>query len=141
MRTVAIIIWLSLMLVGTSYAAIGGVLDNNNGGAGTILVNSGSDVAGQDVGLWTAPADVPELKGETGEQGIQGETGATGATGVDGEGVHRQNAAGVGLDAILWQSPKEVFGVAAEYRYDERNDEHSAYVVGQLNLWKLLKKQ
>ena len=79
-------------------------------------------------------------QGPQGPQGIQGVQGEQGIQGPVGEGVNRQNPAGVGLDAILWQSPKEVFGVAATYRFDERNNEHSTFLVGQINLWKMLKK-
>jgi hypothetical protein len=120
-----------------SFAGI--ILDDNNGAPGTILVNT-SDIGGVDVGTWKAPSAVPELKGETGDVGETGATGEAGATGNDGEGVHRQSSAGVGLDVVLWQSPKETLGVETQYKFDERNNEHSVYVVGKVNLWKWLKK-
>jgi hypothetical protein len=81
--------------------------------------------------------------GPIGPQGVQGEQGIQGLqgdAGRNGEGVNRQTPVGVGLDAVLWQSPKEVFGVETQYRFDERNNEHSVFAVGKVNIWKLFHK-
>jgi hypothetical protein len=45
---------------------------------------------------------------------------------------------GVGLDIMLWQSPKQVFGVEASGRYDVNNESFGAFVVGKVNLWSLI---
>jgi hypothetical protein len=50
-----------------------------------------------------------------------------------------QNAAGVGADVILWQSPSEHYEVVAEYKYDERNGRHSVYGVVRMNLWQRIR--
>ena len=112
------------------------VKDNNNGNEGDILVNTGTTdgpgFLGNDIGTWVSPTDVPGLKGEDGKDGIDGRDGR--------DADVRRNPAGLGIDAILWQTSDENVGIETQYKYDIQNDEHSVYGVMKLNLWKMLKR-
>lgn len=55
--------------------------------------------------------------------------------------VERDGPRGIGADVVLWESPKEVFAVESQYKYDGMNQEHSIFFVGKLNLWKMFAKQ
>ena len=50
---------------------------------------------------------------------------------------------GVGADLVLWQNDTEkvtfIEEVIAEYKYDLRYEDHSAYAVVRLNLWDKIK--
>ena len=73
--------------------------------------------------------------------GQQGEPGEDGVDGINGrDAKERKNQAGVGVDALLWQSPGENLGFETQYKYDIRNKEHSVYGVMKLNLWGLIKR-
>lgn len=59
----------------------GDIADMNDGKEGQILVNSGLNDHGTDIGIWT---DAEFLKGEKGDQGIAGKDGLNGVDGRDG---------------------------------------------------------
>ncbi len=92
----------------TSLAYAGGVVDNNNGSTGDILVATGENNGANSVGTWTNPTDIPTLKGEKGdkgEQGItgtgeQGERGLRGYRGYTGKGLKDQYKVGVELRIV-----------------------------------------
>lgn len=48
----------------------------------------------------------------------------------------RRNPVGVGVDALVWEDGN--YGAEVQYRYDGQNSEHSTYLVGQVNIFKLL---
>lgn len=95
-RTDAILYILGLILVGilligivNAFAVVEGgvetVKDNNDGNKGYILINTGTQQGGNDVGHWTDIKDVPELKGDKGDKGDIGDTGLQGLQGIDGQ--------------------------------------------------------
>ena len=52
----------------------------------------------------------------------------------------RRNPAGVGVDAVLYQSNSPLLEeVTAEYRYDINNDEHITYAVARVNVFSAVK--
>ena len=57
-----------------AFAGVETIKDNNDGNKGYILINTGEQQGGNDVGHWTDISDVPELKGDKGDKG---DTGAT----------------------------------------------------------------
>lgn len=77
----------------------------------------------------------PGPQGPQGEQGIQGEKGDTGAPGADSEESQRQTPVGVGVDFMLLQTSDQKQGLEIQYRFDEGNNEHSAFVVYKINLY------
>jgi len=58
------------------------IKDDNDGNKGYILINTGIQQGGNDVGHWTDITTIPELKGE---QGIAGINGLNGINGLDGQ--------------------------------------------------------
>lgn len=77
----------------------------------------------------------PGPKGEQGIPGADGKNGDRGPAGLDAE-CNRQNTAGAGVDLMLLETKTGKVGVEAQYRFDERNNAHSTYVVLKLNPWK-----
>jgi len=76
-----------VMLLNNAFAGVETIKDDNDGNKGYILINTGIQQGGNDVGHWTDITTIPELKGEkgdTGEQGIQGVAGIDGLNGQDG---------------------------------------------------------
>ena len=51
----------------------------------------------------------------------------------------RRNPMGVGLDVIVWESKNKNFSLSAEGRHDFQNDEWSAFAVGKVNLFQIIK--
>jgi hypothetical protein len=79
MRVVILTIAISLIFCNGSFA--GGVVDNNNGAIGDILVSTGNNNGANSVGTWTDPSF---LKGDKGDKGDTGEQGIAGTNGIDG---------------------------------------------------------
>jgi hypothetical protein len=89
------------------------VKDDNDGNKGYILINTGIQQGGNDVGHWTDIKDVPELKGDkgdkgdtgaTGQQGIQGIQGLQGDPGIQGIQGFKGDAGAEGLNGIDGQN-------------------------------------
>ena len=93
-------------LIGSVFA--GGVVDDNNGNIGDILINTGNIGNGNnavDVGTWKDASSFKGDKGDTGNTGQTGDTGQTGTSGTEGlQGVQGQN----GLNGINGVDGKDV---------------------------------
>jgi hypothetical protein len=76
-----VLLFVFVPLVFSAPPSYGNVKDDNNGEVGEILINTGKDSGGADIGTWTNLKDVPELKGEKGDKG---EPGLNGTNGIDG---------------------------------------------------------
>lgn len=51
----------------------------------------------------------------------------------------RRNPLGVGLDLVVFQSPSILEEVSVQSKYDFQNDEISGFLVGKVNLFKMVK--
>lgn len=82
-----ILLFIFVPFVFSAPTSYGNIKDDNNGEVGDILINTGKDSGGSDIGTWTNIKDIPELKGDKGdkgEQGIAGKDGIDGINGIDG---------------------------------------------------------
>ena len=52
------------------------------------------------------------------------------------EDKHHDNTFGLGADVVVWEGKKFVEEVRTDYRYDIRNDNHSIFLVGKMNVFK-----
>lgn len=121
MKRIHIMILVVLAMVFTTSSAfpIGMVYDDNDGSAGQVLVNTGETSSnGNDIGTWQDPNANPSLKGAKGDSAER-----------------NQLEAGPGVDVLLWQSPKGIFGVETQYRYDTQSNSHAVYGVLKVNAW------
>jgi len=97
------LIIVGLLLVGITNVYAGGVetvKDNNDGNKGYILINTGVQQGGSDVGHWTDVTTIPELKGDKGDTGDKGEQGIQGVQGIQGLKGDKGDTGQAGLDGL-----------------------------------------
>ena len=82
-RLLTLLIVMSLFCV-YAFAGQNTVKDDNDGNAGYIFVATGTQQGNSNVGHWTNPTELPELKGDKGDAGINGTDGTNGTNGTDG---------------------------------------------------------
>ena len=76
------LVMVGILLFGIANAFAGQetIKDDNDGNKGYILINTGTQQGGNDVGHWTDITTIPELKGDKGEAGKDGQNGSDGYT-------------------------------------------------------------
>ena len=82
MRKALLVVIGLFLFTSLSFAGQETIKDDNDGNKGYILINTGIQQGGNDVGHWTDITTIPELKGE---QGIAGFDGLNGINGLDGQ--------------------------------------------------------
>lgn len=83
-KLIGTLIFTSLLFCFSQISYAGGVIDNNDGDKGDILVSTGQNNGANSTGTWTDPSFLKGDKGDTGATGPQGHQGLTGAMGSQG---------------------------------------------------------